>query len=246
MDSAKGGKMTDKIRVAILENHQGILDGYQFRLGNLPDIEIVATATFGEALEPMLSQFPTDVLLLDIHVPTNLENQNPYPVLFLIPRLLETYPNLVILVVSMHTQRKLIEAVMAAGVSGYVVKDDQAAIRELASVIRTVAEGGMHLSKIAYQQLKRGLPDSDSTEQNLTHRQLEILSMCAAYPDASAAELASRLGVANSTIRNILSQTYIKLDVRTRASAIAKARQIGWLPSDVAGTDLNAYGLRET
>ena len=235
--------MISKIRVAILENHQGILDGYQFRLSSSPDIEITATATFGETLEPMLAQSPADVLLLDIHVPTSPENLNPYPVLYLIPRLLETYPNLVILVISMHTQRKLIEAVMAAGASGYVVKDDQATIRDLVSVIRSVAEGGIHLSKIAYQQLKKGQPDPDCKEQTLTRRQLEVLSMCAAYPDASAAELASKLSIANSTMRNILSQTYIKLDVRTRAAALAKAHQIGWLPSDVATIDLSDFGV---
>ena len=148
--------MTDKIRVAILENHQGIIDGYQFRLSGTPDIEIVATAIYGEELEPMLAQVPVDVLLLDVHVPTSQENINPYPILYLIPRLLQTYPNLVILVISMHTQRKLIASVMEAGASGYILKDDQATIRDLASVIRSVANGGIHLSQSAYQKLDKG------------------------------------------------------------------------------------------
>lgn len=235
--------MTGKIRVAMFDNHQGILDGYEFRLSKAPDIEIVAASTYGEAVETMLSQFPIDVLLLDIQMPTSEENLNPYPVLFLIPRLLEKYPNLVILAISMHTQRKLIEAVMAAGASGYIVKDDKTAIRDLASVIRTVAEGGIYLSKIAYQQLKKDPSDSGNGEQTLSQRQLEILSLWAAYPDANAGELASKLGIANSTMRNILSQTYLKLNVRTRASAIAKARQLGWLSSDIVDLDLDIHRL---
>ena len=235
--------MSDKIRVAILENHQGIIDGYQFRLGTSPDIEIVATAAYGEALEPMLAHSPADVLLLDVHVPTSRDNLNPYPILHLIPRLLETYPSLVILVISMHNQRKLIEAVMAAGASGFVLKDDQATIRDLASVIRSVAGGGIHLSQSAYQQLTKGRdPYGD---QALTARQTEVLSLCAAYPDASTAELASRLFIANSTVRNLLSEVYLKLNVRTRSAAIAKAHQIGLLPPDVPASNLGELGGKE-
>ncbi len=233
--------MSDKIRVAILENHQGIIDGYRFRLDNTADIEIVATAVYGDALEPMLAQEPVDVLLLDVHVPTSHDNLNPYPILHLIPRLLQTYPNLVILVISMHTQHKLIEAVMEAGASGYVLKDDQATIRDLASVIRSVAGGGIHLSQFAYQQLLKG-GHSENKEERPTLRQLEALSLCAAYPDATTADLASMLYIANSTLRNLLSEAYLKLNVRTRTAAIAKARQMGLLPPDVPAVNLEGMG----
>jgi len=232
--------MDNKVRVAILENHQGIIDGYQFRLGSTPDIEIVATACYGEDLEPMLAQAPVDVLLLDVHVPTSADNLNPYPILYLIPRLLQTYPNLVILVISMHLQRKLIEAVMEAGASGYVLKDDRATIRDLASVIRSAANGGIHLSQSVYQKL--GKSQSANEAQTLAPRQLEVLSLYAAFPDISTAELASRLSVANSTIRNLLSGAYLKLNVRTRAAAIAKARQLGLLPPDVPPLDITEVG----
>jgi DNA-binding NarL/FixJ family response regulator len=235
--------MSDKIRVAILENHQGIIDGYQFRLGTSPDMEIVASATYGEALEPMLAQTPVDVLILDVHVPTSPTNLNPYPILHLIPRLLETYSNLVILVISMHNQRKLIESVMAAGASGYVLKDDQAAIRDLPSVIHSVAGGGIYISQSAYQQLTRGQNTLEG--QPLTPRQLEVLSLCAAYPDASTAELGSKLFIANSTFRNLLSEVYLKLNVRTRSAAIAKAHQVGLLPPDVPTSDLRELGGKE-
>jgi DNA-binding NarL/FixJ family response regulator len=232
--------MTAKIRVAILENHQGIIDGYQYRLGDTPDIEIVATAVCGEALEPMLAQGSVDVLLLDVHVPTSPENLNPYPILHLIPRLLQSYPNLTILVISMHTERKLIQAVMETGASGYILKDDRATIRDLASVIRSVASGGIHLSQYAYQQLEKGY--SGNKEQLLTPRQLEALSLCAAFPDISTSGLASELFIANSTARNLLSGAYLKLDVRTRTAAIAKARQMGLLPPDVPQFDIREVG----
>ncbi len=102
--------MNKKIRVTILDDHQNIIDGYVFRLSANPQIEVVATISFGELLEPTLAGHPTDVLLLDVNVPTSVENPNPYPILYAIPKLLQAYAGLNILVVSMYAERGLIRA----------------------------------------------------------------------------------------------------------------------------------------
>jgi two-component system, NarL family, nitrate/nitrite response regulator NarL len=214
-----------KIRIAILDDHQGIIDGYLYRLSNAHDIDVVFTLSYGEALEAMLAQQPVDVLLLDVSVPTSPQNANPYPILHLIPRLLQTYPDLEILVISMYSQRALINSVMEAGASGFILKDDQQAIRELAVIIRLVAHGGIHLSQKAHQELMKR--STSNLGQPLSSRQTEALSLCAAYPEADTSYLARQMGVANSTIRNILSGAYLKLNVRNRAAAVAKARQMG-------------------
>lgn len=221
----EGGKVENKIHLAIMDDHQAIIDGYTYRLSDAPDIEIVAAIRYGDALGAMLAKNPVDVLLLDVHVPTSHTNPNPYPILHLIPKLLQLYPKLNILVISMHAQRSLIQAVMDSGASGYVLKDDQATIMELAGVIRIIAGGGVHLSQQAYQQLlKRG---TGGLDQPLSTRQREALSLCAAYPNASTSEIANMMNIAHSTLRNILSGSYLKLSVRTRTAAVAKARQIG-------------------
>ncbi len=217
--------MSPPIRVAILEDHQSILDGYQLRLGNLPDFEIVATACYGEELEAMLAAYPTDVLVLDVTVPASPANLNPYPILHLIPKLLQRYPALAVLVVSMHNDRALIQAVIEAGASGYLLKDDREAILDLAAVVRTVARGGIYFSRQAHQQLRRF--GAEPVEPLLTERQLQALSVCAAYPDLSTSDLAQKLNIANSTMRNLLSETYLRLQVNNRTAAIAKARQLG-------------------
>jgi len=231
--------MKDKIRVAILDDHQGIIDGYLYRLGGAPDIEVVATILFGEDLEPTLARNPVDVLVLDVQIPTSPTNPNPFPILYIIPRLLELYPNLVVVVISMHTQRTLINAVMEAGASGYVVKDDQATIRELASVIRTVAGGSIYMSQYAYQELKKSR--TGALLQPLSPRQLEALSMCAAFPDASSAELCQMMNIANSTLRNLLSGAYLKLNVRSKAAAIARARQMGLITPEKPTSDIRTF-----
>lgn len=213
------------IRVTILDDHQSIIDGYVYRLSNLPGLEIAATISYGEELEPSLAAHPTDVLLLDINVPTSTENVNPYPILHSIPSLLEKYPDLHILVISMYAERSLIRAVMEAGASGYLLKDDRAMLQDLANVVQSVAGGGIYFSKNAHRlMLSRKIVPS---EEHLSTRQLEALSLCAAYPDWTSADLAKKMSASRSTVRNLLSGAYIRLGVHNRTAAIEKARQLG-------------------
>jgi two-component system nitrate/nitrite response regulator NarL len=217
--------MSDKILLSILDDHQGIIDGYLYRLNGNPQIEVVAMMTYGEELEPTLARHPTDVLLLDINVPTSPDNHNPYPILFTLPKLLDQYPDLAVLVISVHNERGLIRSVIEAGASGYILKDDQAMIRDLGNVIQSVADGGIVLSQPAHQLLLKHDPDLNNNQ--LTERQLEVLSLCAAYPDWTTAELSEKMSVTNSTTRNLLSGAYLRLDVHTRLAAVSKAREIG-------------------
>jgi len=219
--------MAEAIRVVILDDHQSVVDGYCYRLGKAGDIQITGTLHFGDELEPFLASAAADVLILDVNVPTAPDNPNPYPILHLMRRLLQQHPNLLILVISMHNQRTLIQAVMEAGASGYIVKDDCEAIRQLDDVVRSVASGGIYYSHQAQQQLTRNIIEPADPAQLLTPRQLEVLSLCAAFPGSTTADLARRLGVEHSTVRNLLSGAYLRLNVSNRAAALAKARQVG-------------------
>lgn len=222
--------MATPIRVTILEDHEITVDGYRYRLGNLPDIQIVGTLRFGDELAASLDANPTDVLLLDFSVPTSPSNPNDYPTLTEIPKLLQLYPNLDILVISMFAERSIIRAVMEAGASGYILKDDSPDIQQLAEIVRSIADGGIYLSERAGQLYQKRDSRNDSS---LTRRQLEVLQLCAAFPSSKTAELAHKLSVSNSTVRNLLSGAYLKLDVHTRAAALDKARQLGLLKSEV-------------
>jgi len=213
------------IRVTILDDHQSIIDGYLYRLSSSNNVEVVATISYGEELEPVLAAHPTDVLLLDVNVPTSGENPNPYPILYSIPSLLEKYSDLNILVISMHAERSLIRAVMEAGASGYVLKDDRAILQDLGNVVQSVASGGISFSKKAHQIMLD--QNTALSGQNLSARQLEALSLCAAYPDWSSADVAKKMSASHSTVRNLLSGAYLRLGVHSRMAAIEKARQMG-------------------
>lgn len=229
--SEDGSNMENKIRVMILDDHQSIVDGYVFRLKDFPQIEVIATLAYGEQLEPALKKQMPDVLLLDVNVPVSADNSNPYPILHVIPQLLQLYPKLVILVISMHAERGIIRAVMESGADGYILKDDQKVIQDLGNVIQSVVNGGIYLSEKARKALIKG-KTPESNEYFLTDRQLEAISLCAAYPNVETAKLALQMMVANSTFRNLLSGAYLRLRVNTRAAAIAKARQLGLITPD--------------
>ena len=222
--------MENKISVTILDDHQSIVDGYRFRLSNFPQIEIITTLEYGEDLEEALKKQVPDVLILDVNVNVSAENSNNYPIFHVIPDLLQRYPDLAILVISMHNDRSIIRAVMEGGASGYILKDDQRTIQELGSVILSIVSGGIFLSeKVRNLYVKNR---SATSEEPLTGRQMEALSLCAAYPDHTTERLAQIMNVANSTVRNLLSGAYLRLGVNSRAAAIAKARQLGLIPPD--------------
>lgn len=224
----------DPIKVAVLDDHQLTLDGVVSRLKDTPSIELVFTASYASELETLLAKTPVNVLILDINVPTSPDNVNAYPILHVIPRLIQNYPDISVLVLSMYKERTLIQAVLEAGANGYLMKDDNALLRELGSIVRTVAGGGLYLSPQAAHQLSKQI--ARDPDVHLTPRQLEVLSLCVAYPDASTAELAKLMGVSNSTVRNLLSGSYVRLGVRNKASAISKARKLGLLGNESGAT----------
>lgn len=222
-----------KIRVTIVDDHQSIVDGYRFRLQGHPQVEVVASTGYGEEVEPVLKAHPTDVLLLDVNLPTSADNSNTYPILHVIPNLLQRYPEMAVLVISMYNERGLVRAVMEAGANGYILKDDSKTIQDLGNIIVSVAKnGGIFLSEKVHHALFR--TSAGTEETGLSIRQLEVLSLSASYPNSTTGELATKMGVSNSTVRNLLSGAYLKLEVNTRAAAIARGRQLGIIPSDLS------------
>ncbi len=218
--------MSAKINVAILEDHQSIIDGYRFRLQDSPEFEIVGIANLYSDWEAVLKSQVVQIALMDVKVPVDQNNSNPYPILHVMPRLVQAFPDIDFLVISAYPEPTLIQGIMEAGASGYILKDDNVLLRELKTILHSVIENhGIYFSPKANEQLLQRLRPIQ--ESGLALRQLEALSLCAAYPGSSTKEIAAQMNVAGSTVRNLLSQTYIKLGVSTRQEAVLKAQQLG-------------------
>ena len=214
-----------KVRVAILDDHQSIIDGFTYRLNSTSGVEVTATALFGKDLNSMLRKNSVDVLLIDLSVRTSAEDANAYPVLRTIPQLLQKFPDLKVVVVSMYGGPGLIRMIMEAGVSGYITKDDYQALRDLGKIVLSIANGSIYFTEKALSLYKQG--EEIKGGENLSPRQIEALSLCALHPDLGTADLAQMLAVSNSTVRNLLSSAYVKLGVHSRTAAVEMARNLG-------------------
>ena len=70
---------------------------------------------------PLLAQHHVDLLLLDVEVPVSKVNRSPFPILAVIPKIIQSYPSLYVLAASMHNERSLIQAIVEQGASGYIL-----------------------------------------------------------------------------------------------------------------------------
>lgn len=215
--------MTAAIQVGILEDHIATATGYKALLEANPKLEICWSGQYYSDVEPNLKEHKTDVLILDVGVDNSPTDPNPFPILHVIPYLLERYNEMAILIISMYNRRALIKATQQVGAVGYILKDDFVSFENLDEIIIAVAEGGIYYSPEAEKLLAHPTEDTPV----LTTRQSEILSYLASAPSLTTGQLAKKLNLAPSTIRNHLSDAYIRLGVKRLPSAIARARKLG-------------------
>ena len=215
--------MLKKIRIGILDDHIATAKGYKSKLEKNPSISVVWIANYYQEVDCYLNTFDTDLLLLDIEVSTSPDSTEPYPILHVIPMLLEKFPEIKIVVISMHNRPVLIKAIKKAGASGYILKDDVQSYEKLDEILINITT---YDSIYFSPEVLRVLSNPEEIP-SLTPRQNEILSLIASNPTMKTKDLAEQLFVSPSTIRNHLSEIYLVLEVNSRSSAILKAQQLG-------------------
>jgi two-component system response regulator DesR len=181
-------------------------------LGLEPDIDVVAQAANGDEALAMARKHQPDVAVLDIEMPGRSGIE--------VARQLreESFGGQVIIVTTFGRPGYL-RAAMAAGASGFLLKDSPAA--QLADAIRRVAAGERIVDPaLAAAALAEG-------ESPLTGRETEVLAAAAGHDAIS--DIAERLHLSPGTVRNHLSAGMQKLGARNRAEAVQMAQRKGWL-----------------
>lgn len=200
--------MEQSINVLLADDHPLIREGIGKTLRKEDDLHLVGEAGDGEACLQLCRVRQPDVLLLDLDMP------GPSP-LELITLLRESCPQLKVVVLSAHDDYISAHALLAAGVHGYVLKDEPplAVLR----AIRTVVEGGSWFSQTITRQLAR--PTFDGPQ--FTSREEEVLHLLA--QGRSNDEMAAELSVTERTVRYHLHNIYRKIETDTRNQAIVWA-----------------------
>ncbi|GAA2842669.1 response regulator transcription factor [Crossiella cryophila] len=200
------------IRVLLAED-QGMMRGaLSLLLSMEEDIEVVAEAATGDQVLPQALATTPDIAVLDIEMPirSGLEAAAD---------LRRELPTCRILIVTTFGRPGYLRRAMEAGASGFLVKDGP--VEQLAAAIRRVLAGEQVIDPgLAAAALRSG-------PNPLTDRERELLA--AAANGATVSDLATRLFLSESTVRNYLSSAIQKTGTRNRIEAVRAATDHGWL-----------------
>lgn len=213
------------IRVCLVEDQTLVRQGIQSLLELTEDIRVVGIAEDGEQGPHVIERMKPDVVLLDMRLP----KANGLDVLRVLQRS-ERRPPAIILT-TFDDDSAVLEG-MRAGAKGFLLKD--VSLEQLATAIRTVANGGTLINPMVTERILRGLEKTTVTPQALTNpqdplttRETEILRlMTGGY---SNLEIAGALDLSEGTVKNHVSSILSKLGVRDRTRAVLKAIQAGYI-----------------
>ncbi|WP_169984364.1 response regulator transcription factor [Microbispora sp. H10836] len=200
------------IRLLLAED-QGMMRGaLALLLGLEEDIEVVAQVGHGDEVVDAALRTRPDVALLDIEMPGRggLETAAD---------LGERLPGCAVLILTTFGRPGYLRRAMEAGARGFLVKDGP--VEELADAVRRVLRGERVIDPaLAAAALSTG-------PSPLTDRERDVLA--AAADGSTISDIAARLHLSESTVRNYLSSAIGKTGTRNRIEAARLARHNGWL-----------------
>lgn len=195
------------IRVALVDDHPVVRAGMRALVEGQEDLSVVGEASDAHSAEQLVAAVRPDVVLMDLNLGSGPGGAEVTARLRALPE-----PPHVLVLTTYDTEADIISAI-DAGASGYLLKD--APPDDLFRAIRGTARGEVILAPaIAARLVKRSGP-------TLTDREVEILGLLAT--GRSNREMARQLFVSEATVKSHLSHIYTKLEVDTRAAAVARA-----------------------
>ena len=214
--------MSTPIRVVGVDDHPVFRMGMAGLLRSLDGFDLVGQAESpAQAREVVDAE--VDVVLMDL----DLAGESG---VVLTRELLASYPDLKILVVTMHEDDVSVLAAMRAGARGYLLKSAAPEQRERA--VRSVAMGDLIMGQGVAERALSYVASSPAGGSGrprpfpeLTDRELEVLDLVAR--GLGNAAIARALTLSDKTVRNHVSHLLTKLGVRDRAGAVAAARDAG-------------------
>jgi DNA-binding NarL/FixJ family response regulator len=206
-------RMTRPIRILTADDHPLIRAGVSSFLATEAGLEVVAEATNGEeALERYRERRP-DVVLMDLSMPV-------MDGLAATRAILEEFPDARIVVLTTYAGDEDVYRALDAGAMGYLVKDMMVA--EVLKVIRMVMAGRRGIPPAVAATLAEHTP-----RIALTPRETEVISLMST--GLTNAQIASRIGRTEETVKVHVKNILQKLDARDRTAAVTIAARRGFI-----------------
>ena len=218
----------DKIRVLIADDHAILRSGLKMLINAQPDMEVVSEAPDGDRAVQAARDARPQVVLLDLTMPGSggmgaLEEIARY------------WPDIRVLILSMHDDPAYLRSVLAAGASGYVLK--RAVDTELLAAIRAVHRGGVFVDPSLAHVFIQDALDKAATGRRaprslniLSERERQVLGLVA--QGYGSQEIAKQILVSVKTVETYRARIAEKLGLRTRSEIVRFAVQMGLLTCD--------------
>jgi len=218
------------IRVLLADDHVLIRAGISALLQRIPDLTVVAEADDGRDALQLIAMHHPNIVLLDISMPelNGLE---------VAERVAREFPDVRVIILSMHATSDYVLKAMRVGASGYLLKGARLAELELA--ITSVAHGETYLSPAAAKHVIGGYRDQASgaalaadgqAQERLTARQREILQLIA--EGQTTKEIAQVLTLSAKTVEMHRAQLMERLDIHDLAGLVRYALRAGIISGD--------------
>nr|WP_273482730.1 response regulator transcription factor [Kribbella italica] len=191
----------------MVDDHPVVRAGMRALLEGQDDLSVVGEASDAHSAVQLVAAIRPDVVLMDLNLGTGPGGAEATARLRALPE-----PPQILVLTTYDTEADIMSAI-DAGASGYLLKD--APPEDLFRAIRGTARGEAILAPAVAARLMR------RTGPLLTEREVEILDQLAT--GRSNREIARRLFVSEATVKSHLSHIYTKLEVDTRAAAVARA-----------------------
>jgi two-component system response regulator NreC len=207
-------------RVVIADDHAIVRGGLRALIYDEIDLDLVGEAAGGyEAIELVQKNRP-DVLVLDISMP-DMDG------LAVIRKLKPDFPELHILILTLHEDEALVKEAIKAGASGYILK--RAAEAELISAIQVILRGDMYIDpsmlRTLFRETRTDITQQNLSTETLTPRETEILKLIAeGYTNRQIGE---QLTISIRTVEGHRGNITDKLGLHSRLELVRYARQHG-------------------
>ena len=214
------------VRIVIADDHPIVRDGLKKLLLLEDDFDVVGEAGDGRELLNLVKTQGPDVVLMDITMPSlnGLEATE---------RIAKQFPEVRVIILSMHNDEEYYWRALKAGAVGYLLK--KAATAELESALQRVVHGEIYLSlEISRRLLKKfpvdGIAERKSPLEQLTGRQREILQLIAEGQNTK--NIAEILNVSPKTIEYHRVKLMDCLNVHDVPGLVRFALRTGLVPQE--------------
>jgi DNA-binding NarL/FixJ family response regulator len=210
-------------RVVVADDDYLVRGGIAALLGELTDVEVVATASGMDDLFAAVEEHRPDVVLTDIRMPPHWEDEG----IRAARRIRREHPQVGVVVLSQHAEAAYAMALLAEGVDGvgYLLKERVGDVADLLNAIRTVASGGSVIDPKVVEELVGRQPHTKpSPVARLTERETEVLREMATGKNNAA--VARALFLSERAVEKHINAVFAKLglseeaDVNRRVMAV--------------------------